>query len=300
MAHDTPDLLDPAAVARLGRLELVARNLMEGFIKGLHFSASKGSSIEFAEQRPYVPGDEIRHIDWRTYGRSDRFYLKEYEDETNVRATIVLDTSGSMAFQSRDVSKFRYAVCLSAALGHLLVRQKDAVGLVLAGAAIHRYVPPKATPQHLRGIFQALEAASPSGETRLADAIHRLAGRLKSRGFVLIISDFIEDPRALLLSIAHLRHRHSEAVLFHIMDPAEEDFPFTNWTVFRDAENPSVRLRLDGRQVRQIYRENLEQHLEVLRKGCTAAGIDYHRTSTTMPFEISLATYLHARERRER
>ena len=300
MALDVRDYLDPVAAARLGHLELVARTLVEGFIKGLHFSAAKGSSIEFAAHRPYVPGDEIRHIDWKTFARSDRFFLKEYEDETNVRAALVVDTSGSMGFGSGELPKFRYACCLAAALGYLLLGQRDAVGLVLAGSGIERYVPPKSTPQHLRGIFAALEAAHPRGETNLAGCLDKLAERLPRRSFAIVLSDCIDDPRAVLRSIAHLRHRHSEVILFHILDPAEEEFPFTGWTVFRDVENPAVRVRLDARQVREIYRENLASHLEILRKGCAAAGVDYSLMSTKKPFELSLATYLDARERRER
>ena len=300
MPADPGDFLDPVAVARLGRLELVARTLVEGFIKGLHFSDSKGSSTEFSEHRPYVPGDDIRRIDWRAFGKTDRFYLKEYEDETNVRATLFVDASGSMAFQSGEISKFRYATCLAAALGYLLLGQRDAVGLVLAGEDIERHVPPKATPQHLRGIFGAIEAAIPRGKTRLAECIHKLAGRLRARSLVVILSDFIDDPKAVLRSIAHLRHRGCDALLFHVLDPAEEEFPLTRWTVFRDAENPSIRRRLDARQVRQIYRENLSEHLETLRRGCAAAGVDYSLMNTKRPFELALATCLDARERRER
>ncbi len=295
-----PDLLDPAAVARLGRLELVARTLVDGFLKGLHFSASKGSSPEFAEHRPYVPGDEIRRLDWRTFGRTDRFYLKEYDDETNVRGTIVVDCSGSMAFGSSGLSKFRYAACLAAALGLLLVRQRDSVGLVLAGAGILRHLPPKATPQHLRGILATLEATSPSGETALAACLHRLAGRLRSRSLVLVISDFLDDPDAIVGSLAHLRHRESDGILFHVLDPAEEEFPFTGWTVFRDIERPGSRFRIDSRQVRELYAENLARHVETLRKGCHAAEVDYERAGTKAPFEVSLARYLDARRRRQR
>lgn len=294
------DYLDPAAVARLGKLEIVARTLVEGFIKGLHFSAAKGSSIEFAEHRPYVPGDEIRLVDWRAFGKTDRFYLKEYEDETNLRAVLFVDASGSMGFRSGEVSKLRYASCLAAALGYLLLGQRDAVGLAVAGSSVRRYVPPKATPQHLRGIFAILEATQAEGKTSLPDCLHRIAGRIHSRSFVVVLSDLLDDPRAVLKSLAHLRHRRTEVLLFHILDPAEEEFPFTNWTVFQDSEDRSSRLRLDARQVAEIYRENLAEHLEVLRKGCVALGVEYARVNTRTPFEISLATYLDARERRAR
>src|SRR5437867_5709690 len=269
------EYLDPEAVARLGKLEIIARTLVEGFIKGLHFSAAKGSSIEFAEHRPYVPGDEIRHVDWRAFGKTDRYYLKEYEDETNVRALLFLDVSGSMGFSSGQISKLRYATCLGAALGYLLLGQRDAVGLAVAGSSLRRYVPPKATPQHLRGIFAILDGAEAQGKAHLPDGLHRIAGRLHSRSFVIVLSDLLDDPRAVLKSLAHLRHRRSEVLLIHILDPAEEELPFTNWTIFRDSEDPGFRLRLDARQVAAIYRENLAEHLDLLRKGCAALGVEY-------------------------
>jgi uncharacterized protein (DUF58 family) len=285
-------------VARIGSLEIAARSLVEGFLKGLHFSARRGSSTEFIEHRAYAPGDEIRRIDWRTFGRTDRFYLKEYEDETNLRAILVLDASGSMAYGSAGVTKLRYATLLAAALGYLLLSQRDAVGLAVVEASLRRYIPPKATPRHLAGIFSALESEPAGGETRLADCIHRIAGLARRRSFIVIISDFLDEPASVLESIAHLRHRGSEALLLHVMDPAEEEFPFTGWTVFRDAEHPRARARLDARQVREIYLENLAEHLSALRTGATALGVDHSVVGTGRPFDIALAAYLEARARR--
>lgn len=293
-----PETLDPAAVARLGNLELVARTLVEGFLKGLHLSTARGSSVEFAERRPYAPGDEIRRLDWRAFGKTDRFYLKEYDDETNVRAFLVVDCSGSMAFGSGEITKFRYAVCLAAAIGFILLRQRDSVGLVLAGARLLRYVPPKATPQHLSGILQTLEAARAAGESGMAVCLEELAGRLRHRSLAIVISDFLEDPAAIVKSLARVRHVRSDAIFFHVVDPAEEEFPFTRWTVFRDIERPEVRLRLDPRQARELYTENLRAHVETIRKGCNAAEVDYQIARTSAPFEEMLAQYLDARRRR--
>ena len=292
------DFLDPIAVARLDSLEIVARTLVEGFLKGLHFSPAKGSSTEFAEHRPYVPGDEVRRVDWRAFGKTDRFYLKEYEDETNVRGTLFVDSSASMGFQSGEVSKLRYAVCLAAATGHLLLGQRDAVGLALGGSTLKKYIPPKATPQHLKGIFSTLSDARAGGETHLADSIRRMAARLHSRSLAVIISDFLDDPREVIASVAHLRHLHSDAILFHVLDPAERQFPFNNWTVFRDSEDPSASLRVDARQIREIYKENLDEHIEILSKGCAALGVDYSLIDTRQPFEVALSAYLDARARR--
>jgi uncharacterized protein (DUF58 family) len=292
------DFLDPVEVARLENLEIVARTLVEGFLKGLHFSPAKGSSIEFAAHRPYVPGDEIRRVDWRAFGKTDRFYLKEYEDETNVRATLFVDTSASMGFQSGEISKLRYATCLAAAVGYLLIGQRDGVGLALGGSTLTKYIPPKAMPQHLRGIFAALSEAQATGETHLADSIHHLAARLHTRSLAIIISDFLDDPRDVIASVAHLKHRHADAILLHVLDPAERQFPFTNWTVFQDSEDPSTSLRVDARQIRDIYQENLDEHLQILSKGCAALGVDYSLVDTGQPFEVALSVYLHARARR--
>jgi len=300
MSAASLQLLDPASVARLGSLEVAARFLVDGFIKGLHFSARKGSSIEFAEHRAYVPGDEVRRIDWRTFGRTDRFYLKEYEDETNLRAALIVDASASMGFGTTGISKLRYAELLAGALGYLLLGQRDAVGLAVVADSVRRYVPAKATPEHLAGIFRALEGTSAAGTTRLADCIHRLAGRVRRRSFVSVISDFLDDPRAVLKSLANLRHRGAEVILFHILDPAEEEFPFTNWTVFEDSEDPSSRIRMDARQVRETYLENLAEHIRLLRTGSLGLGVDYARFSTRVPFEEALATYLEARAKRRR
>jgi uncharacterized protein (DUF58 family) len=300
---EIPDLLDPASVARIGSLEVAARILVEGFIKGLHFSSRKGSSIEFAEHRAYVPGDEVRRIDWRTFGKTDRFYLKEYEDETNLRGTILLDCSASMGYgssspQGDGPTKLRYGQCLAAALGFLMVRELDAVGLLLFDAATRRYVPPKASAVHLAGVFGELERARPAGATALGEVLRSSAERVKRRGLVILISDLLDDPREVLRGLARFRHRLCEVLVFHVLDPAEREFPFTSWTVFRDPEPGGLRLRLDARQIRAAYRANLEAHLAQLKKGCGASGIHYTLLDTRTPFDQALARYLATRRHR--
>ena len=293
-------ILDPAVVARLGRLEVIARTLVEGFIKGLHLSPSKGSSTEFAEHRPYSPGDEIRRIDWRTFARTDRHYLKEYDDETNVRAILVVDKSKSTAFPEDGLTKFRYAVCTAAALGYLVLRQRDGVGLAMVSDRVERFLPPKATAQHLSGIFKTLEEESPSGTTGIGRALTQIAARTTSRSLVILISDFLDEPHEILKGLSELRHRGCEVLVLHTIDPTEETFPFTNWTVFRDPEDAAVSLRMDARQVVEIYQDTLRAHLELLKKGCAAAAVDYSLVRTDTPFEDSLATYLETRSRRKR
>jgi uncharacterized protein (DUF58 family) len=300
MLAEARGALDPAAVARLASLELIARTLVDGFIKGLHFSPAKGSSTEFAEHRPYVAGDDIRGIDWKTFGKTDRFYVKEYEDETNARATLVVDASASMDFGTSGITKHRYAVCLAAAAGYLLLGQRDAVGLATVSSGLHRVLPPKATPQHLRGVLALLESEAPRGETRLAEALHLLAERLHPGSIVLVVSDFLDDPQRIMTSVAHLRHRRAEVLLLHLIDPAEVDLPFTSWTVFRDPESPGTRLRLDARQVRALYLENLAAHQDALRKGAAALEVDYAVLNTSQAFDAGLAAVLQARSRRRR
>ena len=203
-----------------------------------------------------------------------------------------------MAYGSAGITKLRYAALLAGALGYLLLSQRDAVGLAVVGASLRSYIPPKATPRHLAGIFTALESVAAEGETRLADCMHRVAGLARRRSLIVVISDFLDEPASVLESIAHFRHRGSEALLLHVMDPAEEEFPFTGWTLFRDAERPGARARLDARQMRQIYLENLAEHLSSLRTGATALGADYAVVSTRRAFDTALAAYLDARARR--
>ncbi len=295
-----PALLDPRHLCSLARLELVARTAVEGFLRGLHRSTLKGSSVEFAEHRAYVPGDEVAQIDWRAYAKTDRYYLKEYEDETNLRATLILDASASMAFASAGVTKFRYAQCLAAALGFLMVRQFDAVGLAVFDSRVRRFVPPRSSAVHLGWIYGELERAAPGGETGLAGVLRSSAERIHRRGLAVLISDLLDDPAAILKGLARFRHRGCEVLVFHLLDPAELEFPFKNWTVFRDSEPTGLRVLLDARQVRPAYLRNLEAHLEQIRKGCGSTNIEYCFLDTSVSFDRALARYLAMRRRRGR
>lgn len=294
------DDLDPAAIARLGSLEVIAHTLVAGFLKGAHLSADKGSSVEFLSYRPYVQGDEIRRLDWRTFGKTDRFYVKDYQDETNLRAILVLDVSASMGFGSGEVTKLRYATCLAAAFGYLLVGQRDAVGLALIDSRVRELLRPKATPERLGVLFARLARLDAGGETRLAEAIDRLAGMLPRRSLVVLLSDLLDDPRAVLRSLGRLQHRGCDVLVLHLIDPAEESFPFNRWVRFRDSESPGVELRLDGRRVGDLYREKLAEHLDILGRGCRGTGIDHALVSTARPFAVALAAFLESRGRAAR
>ena len=291
-------LLDPKTLARLESLELIARTVVEGFLRGLHRGAHKGSSAEFAEHRPYVPGDEIARIDWRSYAKTDRYFVKEYEDETNLRATLVLDASASMAYGSQGLTKLRYAQCLAAAIGYFLARQLDAVGLVVADSTVRRRLAPRAHTAHTTGLIGEIERALPLGATALARVLSALAGEARRRGLAVVFSDLFDDPRALLKALASFRHRRWEVVVFQILDPEEKDFPFTSWTVFRDVEAPSYSVRLDARQMRALYLKNFREHQELLRAGCASLEVGLVPLDTRTPFEEALERFLLSRKRR--
>src|SRR5947209_11049338 len=221
---ETP--LDPTALARFGRLELLARLVVEGVMTGLHKSPFKGFSVEFAEHRQYGPGDEIRHIDWRAFGKSDRYYVKEYEEETNLKAYLVVDSSGSMAYAGRTASKFEHARRLAASLAYLMISQRDGVGLVTFDDSVRAMTPPRSAPGHFSVLCKALEETRTGGETPLSGILHALAERVKRRGLIVIVSDGFDQVDDLTAALRHLRHRHHEVLFLHTLAPEEEEFPF--------------------------------------------------------------------------
>ena len=291
-------LLDPGVLGKFSNLELIARQVVEGFLSGRHKSPYKGFSVEFAEHREYTPGDEIRHIDWRTVAKTDRYYIKEYEVETNLRAQILVDVSGSMQYGStraagdKGVSKFTYGCYLAAALSYLLLHQQDGVGLVTFDTKVRRYIPTRSAPNHLRNICRELQNTTPGGETELAIVFHDLAERFKRGGLVVIISDLFFDTKSLLSALQHFRHRHHEVLLFQILDPDELSFPFRNWSEFRDLELPDQSLRMDPARVREGYLAALREFLDELKHGCGQMSIDLVSLDTTTPFDQALALYL--------
>ncbi len=297
-AADRSPLVDPHEISQLHSLELVARVVVDGFLRGVHRSPYRGSSVEFAENRPYVPGDEIARIDWRAYGKTDRLYLREFEDETNLRMTLLVDASASMGFASAGTSKLRYACCLAAALGHLLFRQLDAVGLMAFREDLTRRVPPRASRAHLDGVLGELEKLTPAGRTDLGLVLRKAVEAITGRGLVVLFSDLLDDPTSILRGLARLRTARSDVVVFHLLDPAEREFPYTTWTVFRDAESPGERLRADARWLRRAYLDGLHDHIERLRRGCHASHIDYQLVDTSTPFDVALSRFLTARRKR--
>ncbi len=289
---------DPTSLAKYGRLALYARQLVEGFLSGVHKSPYKGFSVEFAEHRQYYPGDEIRHIDWRAFGKTDRYYIKEYEEETNLRAHLVVDASGSMAYKGRHTSKFQFAQYIAASLAYLMLHQRDAVGLAAHDTTVHTLIPPKAHSKHLLRLLRALEFMQPGGETSLAPLWDRLALQIKQRGLVVILSDCFGEIRPMLRALQHFRHRRHEVLLFHILAPEEIEFPFKKWTQFRNLERSGHRLLVDPNQLRKAYRENFERFCKELRDAAGNARADYYLIRTDEPVERALGIYLTRRQQR--
>lgn len=280
-------------MSRLSRLDLIARLVVEGFITGLHRSPYHGFSVEFSEHRPYMPGDPLRDLDWKAYAKSDRLYIKQYEEETNLKAYILLDVSGSMDFQSgAALSKFRYATSLAAALSYLILRQRDAVGLMLFRNIIESYVPPRSVQSHLNVLLKTIEQTTPGSDTDMAPTFHDLAERIARRGLVIVLSDLLDDPQEVLRGLRHFRHRGHEVVVFHLLDPREIDLDFDKETRFFDLEYPEQMLTTQPWLVRREYGQMVEEMVEAYRRGCAEARIDYALISTAMPFDVALSRYL--------
>lgn len=278
-------------IAALGSLELKARLVVEGFITGLHRSPFHGFSAEFAEHRQYRPGDDIKHIDWRIYGRSDRFYVKRFEQETNVRCVVAVDTSASMAYHSDgQITKFEYARVLSAALMHLLLRQRDAAGLALYSDALDTYLPPRSKPSYVQELLRTMSAVMPSKATGTATALHHLAERLTRRGMAIVISDLFDDPEQILQAFKHLRHGRQDVIVIHLLDPREVDFDMGAAAVFKDMET-GTEITTAPLQLRHAYRKSMEAFTADIRRGCFDQKIDYVRITTDTPYDQALREF---------
>ena len=298
------ELLPEESSAVLGRLEFLARGKKEGSITGRHRSPKKGFSVEFAEHRQYAPGDDLRDLDWRAYGKSDRYYIKQYVEETNLRATIVLDASGSMAYRGehgskvhgKRVSKFEQARYLAAALSHLFVRQQDAAGIVTFDTEIRCYLRAAAKQSQTHQILTELHKTTPGGETELAPILHEVAERIPRRGLVILISDLFDDPADVLEALHHFRYRNHELILFHTMAEEEISFPFTKFSHFRDLEVRDHRIRIDPDTIRATYLEKVRAFIERIEDGCGKLQADYIPLNTNQPFEEVLSRYLSQRK----
>ena len=286
--------VDPAVLARIGNLELVARSVVDGFINGLHRAPYFGASVDFAEHRGYVPGDDIRRIDWRLYARTDRYYVKEYEADSNSNFSILLDVSKSMSFGSGSVTKLEYARILAGCLTYLVHRQRDRVGLVTFDEDIVEHVPPSA--KHMNVVLHVLDRVVPGRPGRLQTPLRKLAEHFGRRGIIVVISDLYEDPDAVLEAIRPLRFRGNDVIVFHLLDPAEIGFTFEDASSFEDLES-GEQIPIVPAAMRAEYLTLMRGHIDALTARCAEARIDYALVDTSKPLDHALFSYLTTRER---
>jgi uncharacterized protein (DUF58 family) len=281
----------PERFAKFANLQLLARSVVEGFLSGLHRSPYKGFSVEFAEYREYTAGDDLRHFDWKVWARSDKRYIRQYEEETNLTCHVLLDGSGSMGYGSGVLTKFEYGRYLAAALTYLMVLQRDRVGLTVFDSGIRRRVQPRSSPAHMRHVMDVLESLEAGGRTGIAPALHASAEGLKRRGLVVVISDLIDDPEEVLGALRHFRHDRHEVIVFNLADPAELELPFGGLVEFEDMET-GERLHVEPAAVREEYKRRVREFHETYGRECGGAKIDYELVTTALPFEYMLAAYL--------
>ncbi len=298
MATDYRKFLSPDIVSKLKGMELKARMVVEGFIAGMHKSPYHGFSVEFAEHRQYMPGDSIRDIDWKVYGKSDRFYIKQYEEETNLKAYILLDCSASMGYSSDPSrhNKFDYALTLAASLSYLMIKQRDAVGVVTFADEINKYIPPRSAGGHLHVLLQQFANLTTASTTDLALPLHEMADRIKRRGLVIVISDLFDDPQHIISGLKHFRHRRHEVILFQILDPREKDFGFSGEAIFEDMETGEKITTLPW-QIRRDYMRQFDKTVSLISSECRQARVDYHILDSSTPFDKALYAFLAKRER---
>jgi uncharacterized protein (DUF58 family) len=297
MPTDYRQYLQPDTVSKLKGMELKARMVVEGFIAGLHKSPYHGFSVEFAEHRQYMPGDNIRDIDWKVYAKTDRHYIKQYEEETNLKAYLLLDCSASMAYKSGGIiSKLDYAGLLSGALSYMMLRQRDAVGVVAFDEKIRRYIPPRSKSGHLHVLLSEIAAQTPSDKTDISAALHEMAERIKRRGLVIVMSDLLDEPEKIISGLRHFRYNKHEVIIFHILDPRERDFAFGSEAVFKDMETGEELTTLPY-QIQKHYSQQVEAFASKIMSACRQSNIDYHPIDTSMPFDKALYAFLSKRER---
>lgn len=288
--------LDPEIISKLDNMALIARMVVEGFIVGLHKSPYHGFSVEFAEHRPYMPGDQIKDIDWKVYGKTDRYYIKEYEEETNLRSYIFLDKSGSMGYKSEKVSKLDYGKYLAASMAYLMLQQQDAISLTTFDSKVDQYFPPYAKRSHLHRILAELQNTQHNGKGDIAGFLHERAEKINKRGLVVLISDLFEQPDKILKALKHFRHYNHEVVVFHVMDKEEMEFSFNRQTKFIDMEDKSM-LETEPWHIQRDYKKLIKKHIATLQSNCRNNNIDYINLTTDQELGIALTEYLNKRQK---
>ena len=291
---ESKQYLDPKVLGKVERLDLKARLIVEGFISGLHKSPFHGFSVEFAQHREYSPGDDTRRIDWKVFARSDRHYIKEYEEETNLVAYVLLDISESMRYASGELSKLHYSSYVAASLLYLMLNQRDSVGLVLFDDQVRRFIRDSSNLGHRLQLMHALENVQPEGKTDFGTVLDYMMGQMRRRGMVIVISDLFGDPDRLLAGLKHLRHRRHEVIVFHVLDEHELTFPFQQLTLFKGMEG-YPQLFTEPRALRDAYLAELNAFTDRIRTECLDNRIDYQRLSTAEPLDVALSSYLATR-----
>ncbi len=285
------------ALAKLGRVELTARRAVEGTLTGRHKSPFRGFSVEFAEHRPYFPGDDPRYLDWKALAKLDKLFVRQFEQETNMRCYLLLDASGSMGYGSTNGSKLDYAVKISALLAYLVLHQGDAIGLAVFSERLRRFIPARRSSSHLQVILEALEQVKPEGQTHFRRVIEELSALLKRRSLLVILSDLLDEDEALSMALHYLQRRGHDTLVFHILDPDELQLPFTMPSMFVDMEEPT-RLPVDPEGLRSAYKQRVERFLKECREKCGQAGAHYFRLTTDTDEASALGLYLAWRSRR--
>jgi len=286
--------LHPEAIGRITRLELRARHVVEGFLSGMHRSPYFGQSIEFLQHRQYAPGDDLRHVDWKVWARQDRLYVKQFEEESNLTCTLLLDVSGSMRYGSRPLNKYEYAATVAVSLAYLLLRQQDAVGCIAFDSAVRAAVPPRSRETHLDSIVRALDASPPRDTSDLFPVLRQVAESTHGRGMVVLVSDLLVEREPLFRGLRMLRQRGHDVLVFHVLDDDELDFPFQGPTQFEGLEI-SAELRCNPRALREGYLQAMSEYLEEIRRGCATNVCDYALLRTSQSLDAALVAFLNHR-----
>lgn len=288
--------LTPEIISRLDNLSLRARMVVEGFIVGLHKSPYHGFSVEFSEHRAYGPGDEIRHLDWKLWGKTDRLYVKQFEEETNLRSYLLLDQSKSMDYTSGAMSKLHYAQTLAASFAYLMLKQQDAVGLTVLDSKIRAQIPSRSKTSHFNVLLGQMQKLTPGPETEIAPVLHQSAEAIKKRGLIILISDLLDDADSVINGLKHFRHRGHEVIVFHILDPQELKFEFRDRTLFRDIET-GAEIITEPWHIQRDYQKSIMEFCRHFQQRCRRNRIDYIRLTTDQPLDFALGEYLIKRKR---
>jgi uncharacterized protein (DUF58 family) len=301
MRAQATSLLEPQILQKISKMELVAHQVMDGYVQGMHKSPHIGLALDFAQHRQYVPGDDVKRIDWRVFAKSERYYIKQYEVTTNLRCHLVLDASGSMAYKGPGdaLSKFRYAQFVAACLSYIVLHQQDSIGLITFDSKIRSFLPPRSSPAQLLRIVRTLDATKAEKESGISPLLHEVAERIARRSMVVVISDLFDEAEPLIEALHHLKHKRHEVILLHTMANDELEFPFRKWSLFENLELSSDRLKLDPALMRNVYLQNVANHLEKVRDACNKLRVTHLLLNTSQPFDEALMVFLSQRAGRK-